>query len=79
MLGFQAEMGPRLFKRDLDRPAHDDPRQHLHGRGLQIGAKKTSRRSVPLGAPTMTKRISTGANPGVYHRAVREKTHHVLR
>ena len=39
-LGLHTEMRPSLFKRDLHRPAHDDPWQDLRWCGLQIGTEK---------------------------------------
>src|SRR5262249_14114427 len=40
--------------------------------------KNASIRSFLSGSHTMTKRIATGGNLGVYHKAVREKTQSVL-
>jgi hypothetical protein len=39
-LGFEPELGAGLLKGDLDRPAHDDPRQDLHWGRLQVGTKE---------------------------------------
>src|SRR5262249_16025994 len=41
--------------------------------------KNASMRRWPSGSVTSTYRIATEGNPGVYHRAVREKTHSFLR
>jgi hypothetical protein len=38
-LSFQPRMGLGLLKGHLDRSAHDDPRQDLRWRGLQIGTE----------------------------------------
>src|SRR6266511_2851998 len=61
-----------------------DQRLTPHSRiGLEVAwrsvQQKASMRSSPSGSQTSTKRISTGGKPGVYHRAVCEKTHSVLR
>ena len=41
--------------------------------------KKASCGNFPSGSATTTERIATGGTRGVYHKAVREKTHSVFR
>jgi Integrase core domain len=44
-LGLQTKMRPTFFNRDLDRPPHDDPRQHRLGEAYRSVQKKAFMRS----------------------------------
>ena len=74
-VGSPARDGPGFLKGHLDRPAHDHPRQDLHRRGLQVGTEEGFHAQFPLGVRHQDIADGDRGQAGVYHRAVREKTH----